>query len=784
MVGPSLLRDLERLVSKGIPNLEAIEQLLQQAEERYRGLFEQSRDAMYFSSLDGHFIDFNQAMLDLLGYSRPEILALPAANIYDHPGDRDRFMTVMAARGSVKAYEVKLRHKDGRKLLCWLSSSTRRDEDGKVIGYQGLIQDITQMRSLQAERDRFFSQTRDLICTVTPDGYFKRINPAFSDTLGYPEQEVLSGHFFHLLHPEDVGLAKHKLAELGQESTGRFRGRVTFVTRHRCLNGQYKLLEWGFSPDLPGEVWYGIGSDVTEQRRNEDLQREKQLAERSATVKADFLASMSHELRTPLNAVLGMAHLLGETRLDPVQLDYVRTLEASTSSLLETINNILDYSKLDSGKLDLDEQIFEPRKLVEEIMLTFRFSAEQKALHLESLLSESLPLHLLADAFRLKQVLQNLLSNALKFTEQGHVLLTLDMEDQNTDVPTLMIMVRDTGIGIPIHRQEAIFDPFAQASEGTSRRYGGTGLGLAIVRRMVNLMGGQVTLDSRPGLGSTFRVWVPVRVPDPAIIPSSSAGDDGLSPGEPGPKRVLLVEDNPVNRLVIRELLRKKWPDLELTEAATAEDAQPRLSTGNFDLVLMDVMLPGIDGRDLTRWIRERIDGAEHRLPVLGLTAHASPEEQQACLQAGMDDCLSKPVRPALLFQRMARLLGSAKNTAAVEDTVAPPPIDLAYLDALTRDNPALRRELLLTMERETPEELARLELAASAGRWDDVRGYAHRLKSTLQLIGSADLHARVEAVERDAHDQRETGALPVLIEQLNREIRAALQRVREFSPP
>jgi CheY-like chemotaxis protein len=298
-------------------------------------------------------------------------------------------------------------------------------------------------------------------------------------------------------------------------------------------------------------------------------------------------------------------------------------------------------------------------------------------------------------------------------------------------------------------------------------------------------MGGQVSLESSPGLGTTFRFWVPVQVSDLLNQPGSGPEDEGLSPGEVGPRRVLLVEDNPVNRLVIRELLRKKWPDLELTEAGTAEDAQPRLSAGNFDLVLMDVMLPGMDGRELTRWIRERIDGAEHRLPVLGLTAHASPEEQQACIQAGMDDCLAKPVRPAALFQRMARLLGPNKPAANIEEpTVLSPAIDLAYLDTLTRDNPALRRELLLTMERETPEELARLEQAAAASRWDDVRGYAHRLKSTLHLIGSAELHARVEALERDARDQRETAQLPARIDQLNREIRAAMQRVREFSPP
>ncbi len=798
MVGPFLLQDLERLISKGIPNLEAIEQLLQQAEERYRGFFEQSRDAMYFSSLEGRFIDFNQAMLDLLGYTRQEMLALPAVNIYDNPADRDRFMTVMAARGAVRAYEVRLKHKDGQRLICWLSSSTRKDEEGQIVGYQGLIQDITEMRSLQAERDRFFSQTRDLICTLTPDGYFKSINPAFQDTLGLTEQDILSGHFFHLLHPEDIAPAKHKLAELNRDNGGRYRGRVHFSCRHRCHNGLYKLLEWGFSPDIPGEVWYGIGTDVSEQRRNEELEREKMLAERSAAVKSDFLASMSHELRTPLNAVLGMAHLLAETHLDPVQLDYVRTLEASSASLLETINNILDFSKLDSGKLMLDEQIFEPSALVEELMLTFRFTAGQKNLDLEALLEENIPKYLYGDAFRIKQVLQNLVSNALKFTDKGHVILSIEKRDtelssadgDSLPLPkkagdpgqsiTLLFSVSDSGIGIPQSRQQAIFDPFAQVSEGTARRYGGTGLGLAIVYRMVDLMGGQVRLQSQVGLGSRFDVLIPLSIPDQEQKKDDGAAAEQEQLPDLGARRILLVEDNRINRMVIRELLKNQWPDIQLTESESAEEAQTRLSSGNFDLVLMDVMLPGMDGRDLTRWIRERIDGAEHRLPILGLTAFASKEEQDSCLESGMDDCLSKPVRPHALYRHMARLL---INPEAVRKAVMPEPeIDLSYLEMITRDNPALKKELLATMERETPEELGRLEEASAAERWDDVRAYAHRLKSTLQLIGSSALHNRLQGIERDARDRRDTGSLGEIIRQLSLEIRAALEHVRKIT--
>lgn len=778
MVGPSLRQDLERLVARGVPSIPEIERLLAQAEERYAGLFAQSRDAMYFSSANGRFLDVNEAMVGLLGYSREELLALPVHRIYANPEDRMRFAEAVAAEGAVRAYEVTLLRKGGRRLICWLSSSARRDPYGKVIGYQGIIQDLTELRAVQDERDRFFRHSRDLICTVAPDGTFKRINPAFVDILGLPETTILAGRFFDLIHPEDLPAAQHALATLPHGGNGPSAeggrsgdpGRVTFQCRHSAPDGSWRILEWAFSPDLPGHVWYGIGWDITEQRRLAELEREKTLAERSAAMKSDFLASMSHELRTPMNAVLGMAHLLAETRLDPVQLDYVRTLETSSASLLETINNILDYSKLDAGKLYADPQPFAPRRLAGDLLQTFKYAAGQKALALHARVDDAVPERLVGDAFRLRQILQNLLSNALKFTERGGVDLDLHHEGG-----ALVCTVADTGIGIPEERQEAIFDPFAQASASTSRRYGGTGLGLAIVRRLSRLLGGDVTLDSAPGRGAVFTVRVPMEEPGPEqVAPGSGPVAEALP--SPGHRRVLLVEDNRVNRLVVRELLRHRWPEVELTEAGSAEDAQPLLSGRGFDAVLMDVMLPGMDGRELTRWIRARIDGPEHRLPVLGLTAAASPEERQACLAAGMDGCLSKPVQPMALYRALAEAFGTpsaeGRETATSEpaDTV-----DLRYLDSLTAHNPDLRGELLDTMERETPEELARLATAAAEARWDEVRAHAHRLKSTLQLLGSDALHGALQVLEQDARDRRDTDAIPARLERLDARIRATL---------
>lgn len=843
MVGPDLRQDLERLVTQGVPNIAAIERLLDQAEERYRGLFAQSRDAMYFSSVDGRFLDVNEAMVELLGYSRDELMALPVHRIYANPQDRDRFANAVRERGAVRAWEVALVRKGGKRLIGWLSSSVRKDQYGKIVGYQGLIQDLTELRAVQDERDRFFKHSRDLICTVAPNGTFKRINPAFVDILGLPEKAILGGSFFDLIHPEDLNAAQHALASLtdlaaqarGKEPSaleGEGPGRVRFQCRHSAPDGSWRILQWAFSPDLPGHVWYGIGWDITEQKRVEELEREKTLAERSAAMKADFLASMSHELRTPMNAVLGMAHLLSETRLDPVQLDYVRTLESSSVNLLETINNILDYSKLDAGKLEAEHRPFRPRRLMDELLQTFKYSAEQKGIALEGHVEADLPEWLLGDAFRQRQILQNLLSNALKFTEKGTVRWHIGRLDGQ-----LCHTVQDSGIGIPQDRQEAIFDPFAQASESTSRQFGGTGLGLAIVRRLSRLMDGDVELHSRPGEGARFRILLPLEIPEAMDIPGVSPDADKDTQSL-GAARILLVEDNAVNRMVVRELLRKRWPDLRLTEATSAEEAQPLLSKASFDAVLMDVMLPGMDGRQLTRWIRERIDGAEHRLPVLGLTAAASYQDQQACLDAGMDTCLSKPVRPSALFRELGNLVlpaGTASNPEpsngqeeehssagasaaetpqaeaqqaayhgdrhqagngavalpsstvpnnaeetqgvrpALNQQVSVPDVNLDYLDQLTAHNAALREELLATMERETPDELERLLSASAEGQWDQVAGYAHHLKSTLQLLGSESLRQQLKAVELDARAHEELDTLPQRIAYLNRAVRLAL---------
>ena len=771
MVGQSIREDIEHLIQGGNITVAAIEELMRHAEERYRDLFQRSNDAMYFTSRTGHFVDFNQAMLDLFGYTTAELHQLHAKAIYAHPEDRERFLQSVNEQESVRA-ELELIRKDGSHFLCWISTTVRKDQDGQVIGYQGIIQDLSEIRNLEDERDRFFSLSRDMICTVKPDGYFRSINPAFSESLGMSPTEILSGNFFQLLHPEDASRAQHRLAAMGEGV-----GRVNFEVAHRRQDGEYILVDWGFSPDVNGEIWYGIGTDITERRRNEVLRREKELLERTSAVKAEFLAAMSHEIRTPLNAVVGMSHLLNETRLDPVQRDYVRTLETSSAALLRTVNNVLDWSRLDAGRLVLDEGDFNLTELLDELQQTFKYAAEHKGLKLTTLMEPDVPGMVCGDAFRLGQVLQNLLANALKFTEEGSVSLQVRMSEKPAaeDEIQLEFEVSDTGIGIEAERQAAVFDPFSQAAPETSRKFGGTGLGLAIVRRMLKLMGGSVKLESEPGKGSTFLISLPLR--RASRLPVQDLDQDNRI--DIGQRHFLVVEDNPVNRMVVRELVRQRWPEVTVEEAPDGESGLRMLSHRVYDLVLMDVMMPGIDGREATLQLRDG-SSVNKRTPVLGLTAMASPEELQECLAAGMDDCLSKPVQPEDFYSRISHLLGEG-GTEDEEGMAVEPEVDLSYLDKLTVGKPELRAELMSTMIKETPEELDRLRVAAAAGRWSEVRAFAHRLKSTLQLLGSRELRDRLEGVEQDARDERDTETLPGRIENLDHAISAALARATEI---
>jgi signal transduction histidine kinase/ActR/RegA family two-component response regulator len=376
-------------------------------------------------------------------------------------------------------------------------------------------------------------------------------------------------------------------------------------------------------------------------QRTEELEVAMQSALAASKAKGEFLANISHELRTPMNGILGMINIVLETDLDREQRDHLETAQRCAYWLLAVLNDVLDLSKIEAGRMALESIPFDLRTVLEDSLKTHAAIAAQKKIALRTDFAPSLPARVEGDPLRLRQILSNLLSNAVKFTETGEVVLrarTVEITDD--DCAQLEIKICDTGIGIPADKQQQIFDKFTQADSSISRRFGGTGLGLAITRSLIEMQNGTIAVESEPGAGSTFTVGL-----EYAVVRRKSHTADGGG-GEDGPVRILVVEDNHVNQKLVFKILEKHGYDVVVADSG--ERALEALEQEEFHLVLMDVQMPMLDGLETTRLIRqnERLRG----LPIVAMTARAMEGDKESCLEAGMNGFVSKPIHAAHLL--------------------------------------------------------------------------------------------------------------------------------------
>ncbi len=566
-----------------------------------------------------------------------------------------------ASRGIEDIYELTYIRKDGSRFPAVVSVTALRDTQDAIIGYLLIGTDNTARKLVEAEQEKLDQRLRDqqfytrsliesnidALMTTNPSGIITDVNKQMEALTGCTRDELIGSPFkSHFTDPERAGagiklvLNEKKVTDFELTACARDGKKTvvscnatTFYDRDRTLQGVF-----------------AAARDVTERKQVEaELQLAKAAAESASQTKSDFLASMSHEIRTPVNAIIGIAGLLTKTTLTPEQSKYVDIFGRAGDNLLDLINDILDLSKVEASQLELERTEFSLNDLIEKVMEMLAVRAHQKGLALVCEILPTAPTDLVGDPTRLRQVLLNLLGNAIKFTESGEVSLRVT-PDADSSVPgALRFTISDTGIGISGEKLSTVFERFTQADSSTTRRYGGSGLGLTISKRLVELMGGCIWVESKVGDGSVFSFTVPLEVSSGVTRPT--AVQVGTGPELPLPAlHILLVEDYPDNRTITLAYLQDTPYRVEIAENGVI--AYEMFIAGHFDLVLMDRQMPVMDGLTATRAIREwELTNQRSPTPIIALTAAALKGDREKCVTAGCTAYLTKPIKQQVLLQ-------------------------------------------------------------------------------------------------------------------------------------
>lgn len=621
----------------------------------FAAIIESSEDAIISKNLDGIVQSWNAGAERIFGYTAEEMVGKHISTLIPH----DRLDEEHVILGKIRAGEriehfETIRHaKSGGEVHVALTVSPIKDSSGRVIGASKIARDIGQAKTSEraaAYLAAIVESSDDIIISKTLDGVVTSWNKSAQRIFGYTSDEMIGQHIGVLI-PEDK--MDEEYAILARIKNGE---RVDhFETIRRTKDGRQVNVSLTVSPirDKKGQVVGAskVARDITEQKRMAERMQE------AAARRDEFMANISHELRTPMNAIIGLANILGASAaIPPEDKRYLATLKQSADDLMVLINNMLDFSKIENGSIEFEARDFDIEKTVEKVADLMRVQANERDVDLRVSCHAPLNRFYTGDGFRIQQVLMNLVGNAVKFTHKGFIEINVIGQAVEGNRQSVLFEIADTGIGIPEDKIDIIFDKFTQADASTTRKYGGSGLGLALVKSFVEAMGGSIRVESRVGVGSTFRFILPLQQSE-QIVPLLSS-ETVLQATR---KNVLVVEDYQPNVLVITSLLQRYGYDFDV--AYNGAEAIQRYRDGVYNVILMDVQMDEMDGMESTIRIRNlEKDKGKVRTPIIAMTAHVQESDKNKCLDVGMDDFMPKPFDPDILKKKLAAYIPAGKQ--------------------------------------------------------------------------------------------------------------------------
>lgn len=780
-------------------------------------------DPLVVISVDGKIADANTAMAVITGFDASELVGKEILGYFTDIKNAEEICADLFENGSVKDKFLAFKHKDGRAVDILFNGSVYKNEKGELTGAVIVARDIAEHKwalellhankalALQNKENEksaaalilanyargLIEASRDPLVTISPEGKITDMNEALANVTGMTREELKGTDFFdYFTEPQRAREVYQEVFAMGfvadspltlrhidgkltdvlfngsvyKDSEGKVVG-VVIVARD--TTEQQKITRELTEAIVFAELATGFAEEARVKAENATL-----IAESAVKSKQQFLSNMSHEIRTPMNAIIGFTKVLLKTELTTRQKEYLTAIKLSGDALIVLINDILDLAKVDAGKMQFEQVPFKMTTSLSAMLHLFETKIHEKNLKLIREFDSKIPDILVGDPVRLHQIIINLVSNAVKFTNKGKITMSVRLISENDESVRIQFSVSDTGIGIPENKIERVFENFQQASSGTSRLYGGTGLGLAIVKQLVEAQNGTINVRSKVGEGSTFSFELEFLKSGSEIFIEPQIDE---FEGDVKNVRVLVAEDIPLNQLLMKTLLDDFGFECEIAE--NGRIAVEKLQNKTFSVVLMDLQMPMMNGFEATDYIRNVLHSD---IPIIALTADVTTVDLAKCKAVGMNDYIAKPVDERLLYGKIVGAVKKTNSTEGLKDGESPENqifkyTDLDYLTRRTKSNPELMMEMITLYLDQTPALVSTMKRSTQEKDWKSLYSAVHKLIPSFSIMGiNANFENMAKKVQEYASTQQQSDGILDLVMQLEVVCTKACEELRE----